>query len=212
MTTPIDLKALERKAFRATFQDGLWDIMLGLTFLIISLVSLFEMMGLARPFGYLIVFALLIPVWVGFVYLKKHLTLPRLGVVTFNQDRHKRVRQARIALGVVVLVTLVLLVLTKFGVYEGLTAIGVSYLLVGALFVVSFSLLAFYLDYPRLYGYGWLLACEYPLSVWLEGQIGQSFPNGSTVIGALITIIGLVTLIRFLRQYPLPPAEKTDDR
>jgi len=210
MTTPIDLKALERRAFRATFQDGLWDIMLGLNFLILSLVPLFEMRGLARPVGYLIVFALLIPVWVGFVYLKKHLTAPRLGYVTFSQERQRRGRQARLALGMVVVATLVLLVLTIWGVFEEMAAtVGFSFLMVGALFVVSFSLLAYYLDYPRLYVYGWLLACEYPLSVWLESQTGQSFPNGSTLIGALIALIGLATLVRFLRQYPLPRAEKT---
>jgi hypothetical protein len=33
MVSNLDLKQLERKAFRSTFQDGLWDIFLGLLLL-----------------------------------------------------------------------------------------------------------------------------------------------------------------------------------
>ena len=32
MSTQLNLKEIERKAFRSTYQDGLWDIHLGLIF------------------------------------------------------------------------------------------------------------------------------------------------------------------------------------
>jgi len=34
MEHDIDMKELEKKAWKSTFQDGLWDIMLGLVFFI----------------------------------------------------------------------------------------------------------------------------------------------------------------------------------
>ncbi len=36
----INLKEIERKAYRSTFQDGLWDIFLGLAFLNFPILAL----------------------------------------------------------------------------------------------------------------------------------------------------------------------------
>ena len=44
MSQEIDLKQIERKAFRSTYQDGLWDIYIGL-------VVIFMALYMYRPVG-----------------------------------------------------------------------------------------------------------------------------------------------------------------
>ncbi|MFW9872823.1 MAG: hypothetical protein ACFFG0_06950 [Candidatus Thorarchaeota archaeon] len=41
MVEPIELKKLEKKAYKSTFQDGIWDIFMGMILLNLGLGSLF---------------------------------------------------------------------------------------------------------------------------------------------------------------------------
>ena len=210
MSKKIDLKQIERNAFRAAFQDGLTDVLLGSVFATLSLVPWLEQLGLPRPFGYLIVFAILFVVWAEIKLFKNRFVAPRLGIAVFGQARKNRMKQARLALIVMVLVTVGLVAFTATGILQkslGTFSEWGSYLFIGAIFVVTLSLLAFFLDYPRLYVYGWLLSLLYPFSVWLENRTGWLFPSGETFFGGIIIVVGLITYIQFLRQHPLPPSE-----
>ncbi len=211
MTQKIDLKELERNAFRTAFQDGMTDVMLGSVMVVLSLVPLFESLALKRPFGYLISFAILAAVWAEIKVIKTRFITPRLGLVTFSSARKNRMKRARVALAVMVLVTVGLVILTATGTLQGV--IGVpsawrSYLFIGAIFVVTLSLLAFFLDNPRLYLYGWFFAAMYPFSEWLAAKTDWVFPSGETIFGIIIVFIGIMTYIHFLRQHPLPALEK----
>ncbi len=207
MTKNLDLQELERKAYRTTFQDGLTDVLLGSVFVVMSMVSLFESWGLPRLSGYLAAFGLLFLVWAMIRFVKIHVVLPRLGTAVFSVDRHKRIKQARIGLAVMVIVTVGLVLATATGLMQ--TLFGAfnawsGYLFIGAIFVITLSLLAFFLDYPRLYLYGWFLALMDPFTVWLAGKTGWIFPRGATIFGLVIILIGVVTFLRFLRQHPQP--------
>ena len=89
MATPIDLKEIERKAFRSTYQDGLWDMYFGA---IVMAMGAF----MYRPEdGYRLVNIILAVVviavaggllWVG----KMLITLPRMGQVRFGPARKQR--------------------------------------------------------------------------------------------------------------------------
>ncbi|MFH1941178.1 MAG: hypothetical protein ABIL68_03660, partial [bacterium] len=46
MIQALDLKALEKKTFRSTFEDGLWDIFIGLIFLQFAVAPLLNDLGL----------------------------------------------------------------------------------------------------------------------------------------------------------------------
>ncbi len=205
-TNNIDLNELERSAFRATFQDGLTDVLLGSVFVVMSLVPLLEDWGIHRAFGYLISFALLFLVLLGIRAIKIQMVQPRMGTAVFSSARKDRMKQARVALTIMLLATIGLVVLTAAGVLQsmfGAFSAWSGYIFIGAIFVITLSLLALFLDYPRLYAYGWLLAFMDPFTVWLEAQTGWIFPRGATVFGGVIVLIGVVTFARFLHNHPL---------
>jgi len=206
MRSNIDLKELERSAFRTTFEDGLTDVLLGAVFVVMSLVPLLESWGIQRAFGYLTAFALLFLVWLVIRTVKIQFVQPRMGTAVFGPDRKNRMKQARVALAVMLLATVALVALTATGVMQNLFgsfAVWSGYFFIGAVFVVSLSLLAFFLDYPRLYVYGWFLAFMDPFTVWLGTSTGWVFPRGATVFGGVIVLIGVFTFVRFLQRHPL---------
>ena len=89
MNTPLNLKELERKAFRSFYQDGFWDLFFGLMMLAMYTFTLFDNMenkSLRIPALLFLeggaVFVL--------IYGKKQITAPRLGSVTFGKKRKKR--------------------------------------------------------------------------------------------------------------------------
>jgi len=207
MSMNLDLKNLERSAFRTNFKDGLTDVLLGSVFVVMSLVPLLESWGIPRLFGYLTSFALLFLVWAGIRMVKIMFVQPRLGTAVFSSDRQNRIKQARVALAIMVLVTIALVILTATGLMQnlfGTFGIWSGYLFIGAVFVLTLSLLAFFLDYPRLYAYAWFLAFMDPFTVWLETQTGWIFPRGATIFGGVIVVIGLITFVRFYLSHPLP--------
>ncbi|KAA3662543.1 MAG: hypothetical protein DWQ04_13200, partial [Chloroflexi bacterium] len=85
MTTNIDLKELERRAFKSTFQDGIWDIYLGLMLLPMVIWLLLvahpddpSTAAVVLTFGFFAV-----PIFL-FRATKKYLIMPRLGLVQFG--------------------------------------------------------------------------------------------------------------------------------
>jgi len=70
-----------------------------------------------------------------------------------------------------------------------------------------FGLLAYYMDFPRLYVYGLLFAVSIALTeaLWPSSVASIAF----IVSGIIALLIGLVMLIRFLSKYPLPAEMKT---
>jgi hypothetical protein len=214
MNESIDLQKLERHAFRASFQDGMTDVMLGSVLAVMSMMPWLESLGIPRLVGYLIYFAVFGAIWAEMKVIKTQIVAPRLGTAVFSPARKNKIKQARRALIVMVAMTMLLVVLTVSGVLDSLFgefSEWSGYLFIGAIFVVSLSLLAFFLDYPRLYAYGWFLAVMDPFSVWLAAQTGWVFPTGATIFGMVIIVIGVLTFNRFLRQHPVPSVEMIND-
>ncbi len=218
MSEPLDLKTIEKKAFRAVHQDGLWDIYIGGIVLSMSCLA-YTTSSEAKPllrFGLYLagmgVFYLLF--WAG----KKYLTTPRLGQVKFGPRRQKRRLTMMIVLAGIVLLQLVILMGTIFlwKNPERAAALGLSQtdpdlerLLVatiGALFVgPSMVFLAYFNEFMR----GYYIAVILSLAVFSLIWFGE--PVYLIVAGLLILIPGVVLFIRFLRNHPLPPAEVSYD-
>ncbi len=214
MTESLDLKKLERSAFRASFQDGMTDVMLGSVLAVMSMMPWLESLGIPRPLVYVIYFGIFAAIWAEMKVIKTYIVAPRLGTAVFSSVRKNRIKQARRALLVMVVMTVLLVALTALGALDKLFgdfSEWSGYLFIGAIFVVTLSLLAYFLDYPRLYVYGWFLALMDPFSVWLEAQTNWVFPSGATIFGTIIIIIGILTFNRFLRRYPGPVMEMAYD-
>ena len=218
MSDSLDLKNIEQKAFRATHQDGLWDIYIGGVVLCMSVLA-YSTASEAKPFlrfglylAGLAVFYLIR--WGG----RKYLTTPRLGQVKFGPRRQKRKLIMMSVLTGIVLLQVILLVgtvllwknpqwATSLGLHtsnQDLERMVVA--VIGALFVgPSMVLLAYFNDFLR----GYYIAVIVSLAVFSLIWFGQ--PLYLIIAGLLIIIPGVILFVRFLHEHPLPPAEAHHD-
>jgi len=196
----IDLKEIERRAFRSTFQDGVWDIFLGLVMLTFALGPLMTRLGgseAVRTVSHLVYSALVVA---GFVAAKRYVTMPRLGWVKFGTLRKRKLANARVILALSVVLGLLVFLLFASGNDVAITlVIG----LFSANILIVFGLMAYFMDYSRLYGYAMLWALSLPVGIVLEqhtqlGDAGYVF----FVTATPAVVIGVRLLVRFLREYP----------
>jgi len=222
VTQNINLKELERKAWRSVFQDGLWDIYLGLLLLDMAILTLVSGSDapVSKPWGYGIYIALLVLsmaiLWAG----KKLITMPRMGRVKFGPKGQARRKKARLVLAFSVIVGLVMFVIAWLAIRgewsQGLP-IAIIFPAVWAVnMLVVFSLGAYFLEFERLYLVGVMYALPVPVDILLDELAGIKLGFiAFAVPAAVILIMGLVVFIRFLRDYPAlagsPPVEGAFD-
>jgi len=208
----LNLKELEKLAYRRTFQDGLLDIYMG------GIIASFAVFGFTIFPGkdmesievflyYLIGMGLSgLVFWLG----KKYITLPRIGFVTFGAARQKRKRDLILALALIVMVqVLVVLLQMGFLISPVLRSQLISILgttsstnLTIAIFAVIFVapgmlLIAYMMDIPRFYYHTGVVSLAVFLMILLDTAWWM------VLGGALIALPGVFMLARFLRQYPL---------
>jgi hypothetical protein len=216
MSDVLDLKQIERKAFRSTYQDGLWDFFMGI---IVAAMAIF----MYRPesgyspiniIGCVLIFTVgNILFWAG----KKYITLPRMGQVRFGPIRQQRKKVLAIILGIIVLIQVFVVGMTTFGwlnpvfgekLINSFGNYNLEHLAVaalGSLFVGPSMLVIAYLnDFPR----GYYIAILMAMAVFLMILTNQ--PIYPVVIGVLIIVPGLVLFIHFLKKYPIPQGDETN--
>lgn len=207
MNETISLKELERKAFRSTHQDGLWDLFLAGLLLLLGFGQFLERgPGLSEGTVMAIYAALVLLITAGFTLLKRRVTLPRIGQVRFGPGRRVRVLKVTVVLAASVGLGFVVFVLTAGGIIPGASGLAVP-----ALFLVNcivvFGAMGYYLDLPRLYLYGWF----YGLSFFLNELIRPLTPYPLLLavlpFVAVMSGNGIVLFVRFLRDYPLTTPE-----
>jgi len=213
MSQDLDLKTLERRAFRSTYQDGLWDIQLGLIVIGMAVFvfrpeegySLLNLMGLlAACLAANLIF------WAG----KKFVTVPRMGQVRFGEIRKQKARMLAMIMAVFVLVQGGIVLLTALSWRNPELGAKIIFVLnvgnmerlmvatVGSLFVgPSFIMIAYFNDFLR----GYYIAILMALAVFLMILFNQ--PIYPLILGGLIIVPGLVLFVQFLRQHPLPSQE-----
>jgi hypothetical protein len=216
MSDVLDLKQIERKAFRSTYADGLYDMYTGAVTMAIGVF-------MVRPEGgYTVINLILALALLGTAYGlywagKRYITLPRLGQVRFGEMRQRKKKTLALILGIAVLVQAALVGLTVFvwlnpqlgldkyrymGEYnlERLVVASVGSLFVGP----TMGMMAFFNDFRR----GYYIAAMMALAVFL--MILFNLPVIALVIGVLIALPGLVLFIRFLAQYPLAKGDASN--
>lgn len=190
MTEKINLKEIEKKAWiSCSSLDGLFDIAIGLIMLTTGIRTLAD-----NAWFTLLILAAVLVVVVG----KRYITTPRIGRVKFGAVRKVKQRNVIAVLGISVLANLVLLLLSNSELI--LPEMSISPIVAIWLLVV-FGLLAYYLDFRRLYVYGLLFAISEVLWGLFDKPTG---PIAFSVSGSAALLIGTVLLIRFLRRYPIP--------
>ena len=202
MHEPISLKSAERKAFRITLADGLWEVFIGGIFLQFAIAPL-----LSETMGDFWSSAVFLPFW-GILYLtiwmiRKYIITPRVGMVNLGKPRKKKLR----IFSTVILVVNILIFL--LGLVVALTFADISGMLIagilGIFILFGFSAAAYILDYPRLFFYGLLFLIAPLVGEWLYTNHGFSHHGYPVVFGfasGLMILIGLITFFNFLKNTP----------
>ena len=207
MAAKISLKDLEHKLFRESIRDGILDIQIGmilLNFAVIPLLS--DYLG---DFWSSATFLIVWPVITfGSRAFRRAYIQPRVGQIEFGEYRKKKLsRLNKIYLGfnLAVLILGGVFFFRFSGIPESTpTALLSLFLLIG------FSLAGLMLEYPRLYGYGILVALSPPIGEFLYQTNNAShhgFPVMFGISGGLLILIGLLDLRRVFKKYPMTQPE-----
>ncbi len=209
MTEDIDLKSLEKKAYRSIFDDGLWDLFIGLLILSVgvstsigSLLNLPEYWIAIIPAIVLNILAFLI-----FYLGKKFITIPRMGFVKFGPKRKSKHLKLKIFLFAFFFVNLIFAILPFTSIISNIQIepLLLTLFLGLGFFTLPFCVIAYFLDFTRLYYYALLAGMGLFLIELLNPIIGP--PLDILLIygtfGGVIIAIGLYCFIQFVKKYPL---------
>ena len=205
----INLRKLERKVWTSFYEDGIWDIYLGLLLSSIAVGAFCADTGLTENysiFGHvgIMVFAILF-LWFG----KRFITVPRIGTVVFGPRGRARLTKAQILLAISCVSGLAAFLLIAATVGNAMARQPVMDYIVPLFWAVNmlvlFSLAAYFLNYRRLYIIGFLYAIAVPADKIMRQLLHVDLSVVAFGVPAMIILImGVVVFIRFLRKYSTP--------
>jgi len=220
MAQTLDIKNAEKQVLRlATFEDGLWEIYLGLFFILMSFYSVTrEILGPLLNAAFILGMLLLL---VGFVWIaKKRITQPRIGLVKLGTQAKKKIKTANIVTWALVLATFTLLILSANSLIreptweqlpQWLSDFDID--LIFALITIGiFSLIGYYTGIARFYLHGVLLGAGNFATTVLLFYNDVQFGWPIALAGLIIALIGASVLMKFLQERPLPSEEIPDGR
>jgi MFS family permease len=203
MSEKLNLKSAESKVFRATINDGLWEIFIAgvaLQFSVAPLLSptLGDFWSTAIFVPFLVI--LLIVIWL----IRKYIVKPRTGVVKFGKQRIGRLKKFTLVMLTINILAFILGLIASF--YFRTLSGQIIAIMFGLILLAGFSLAGYFLDYSRLYVYGFLLGIAPFVGEWLYSNYGAShhgFPITFGFISGVVFLAGLFTFVRFLRRNPI---------
>ena len=212
ITENIDLKEIEKKTWRSTLEDGILDIYFGILVLGMGIaITLSDI--IPDPLNKIIPFIFIGPGLIFFLAAKKYITQPRLGVVKFGLKRKGRKLKIVIGLSINFIILLTIFIIRIVNPELDLEFPGyLDGLIIGLLFItLPICFVAYFLQYPRLYFIGLLVGLSFFLSDLFSILIPEPFDalTAFGIVSCTIIFIGLVSLIKFIRKYPLPKEELT---
>jgi hypothetical protein len=215
MSEAPDLRRVHRRTLRLmNYEDGLWDLLLGF---VLTLLAVYPVTRarLGPPLNAALFVGVLLLGVAAYRVAQLRFSTPRLG---YAESRRSP------ALKLLLVITIALVALT-FGLVF-LTVAGPdplpnltpgrgplqlhAYLveIVVLLAMVSlFGGMAFVFGVPRLFLYGWLLGAGNLASVIMNRDAPEAFNLPLGLAAAVILLIGLGLLARFIRKYPIRSAE-----
>ncbi|MFL7893601.1 MAG: hypothetical protein ACK2UM_19295 [Anaerolineales bacterium] len=215
MSQPYNLSQIQRRTFRMiSFEDGLFDLLLGITFMFLAIYPVTrELLG---PIWNMVLFLSLLALAIVAQLLVRHLVSePRIGYVRLRKTLTLRFLLIITVVMVVITFGLVLLTLLSPGL-EPTSSIPAeapgerSYMVefITLLFMGGlFSAMGYLFGVRRLYFYGWMVGLAYLVSVYMEHNAGWILLIPMAFAAGVILVTGLVLFLRFVRKYPLPAEE-----
>ncbi len=215
MSDTPSLSEVQRRTVRLlSYEDGLWDLLLGTIFMLLAIYPITrERLG---PAWNMVLFVGLLLLATGiFSVLRRRISTPRLGYVRARYTpAHKLILTVTIAL-VALTAGLVILTLVSPGWLGGpgpeVSLANVqSYLveiLVLLVLVGLFSAMGYLFGVPRLFLYGWLLGGANLVAVIMYRGTPEGLNLPLAVVAGVILLIGAYLLVRMLRKHPVQGAE-----
>jgi hypothetical protein len=192
VTTPIDLKNIELKSWTSYFQDGLWDIFIGLLMLGMGIYILLD-----EIIWHILILSLaLLVLIVG----RRLVTIPRVGRVKFGPARKFKQKKV-MAVGAISLLVGLALSFIPLSVADPPQTVVAA--IAWIWIVLIFGLVAYFMDFRRLFAYGLLFAIAMAFVIAFDNLIPTILV---LVSGGIALITGLVMFTHFIRNYPLPAA------
>ena len=206
----VDIEKIEKRTVRSFYEDGLTEIALGLVLLLLG-GYFFAMAAVPEDSslgGILTVLFVLVIVSAGFLvnrllrFLKRHITYPRTGYVTFKKKEPGPKR--RVATAVVAMIISAALA----ALYSRAPSLKVLFPAVnGLLFAIAVLFIANRIGLIRFY----VLAAASALIGFGIAAAGIGDIKGIglfyLIYGAAIVVSGLAALVVYLRRNPRPAAE-----
>lgn len=205
MPQSVNLKQIERNAWMSFFEDGLLDVLMGLTLLAVGIPAMLPNFFVSElrqdgASAVLMVLALFV-YWLG----KRFITMPRIGRARFGPIRKAKLRKTAVIYGISALagliVFLVFLMRTTGPSQGTLWAAPVVVALgIGAWMLLILGLASYCLDFTR----GHVIAALYALA--FSSTVLLHNPIMFIMAGAVAVLMGLIVFVRFLRKYRIPSA------
>jgi hypothetical protein len=187
MTRNEDLNRMEGRLFATYFQDGLWDIMIGILMLAIAIRSFIDhwsisLIGIAG-----VIFA---------IVMRKFVTMKRLGYAKFGTRRRKKRKLILMVILAANFITLLILIIGFIGVEPSAF---IAALVIGGMVMITFSTVAYLLNYWRFLLWGILFSIGIIMTEFTGMESGKYF---FLAIGIAIVSVGLIYFMTFLKKYP----------
>ena len=196
MRPETDPKKIQRKVYMSYFQDGLWDVVLGLFLLSWGFAILFGLGWLPS-----VTFVSFFLIALG---LKQKITYPRIG---FSKPIEQRRQMSRfvIAGAVTLLLGIMVFLIVVTG---GMPQLLHDYfeLLFGTMLAIVIGLIGYWWGIIRWYSYAGLVFVLATFNQWL----GLSFELSFIIPGGMVLLYGLIIFFRFLRKYHRVSTEDFD--
>ena len=194
MSLKLNLKEIEKKVWQLNFQDGITDITIALVLIITTICQIFNELRFSLYLLYIV------PVLFSTI-AKKHITSPRIGLVKFSKNRNKKRHLLSLTITAFLFVMLIFTITGSLNILQPATPV-----ILGFIILTICSVIAFVLNYNRMYIYGILITFSFTLSELAIHKTGL-ISNGAfawLISGVIILSVGIFYLILFLKKYPKP--------
>lgn len=215
MSDNVDLKELEKKAWRSTLEDGIFEIYFGILHLSLT-IGVVLVNFLPELLSSIITFSVIGLGLIFFLFGKKYISEPRIGKAKFGRMRIAKKIKTIAILTVNFFLLLILFLISVLNPRFKLRIPAPLYGLITGLlfFTLPLSFVAYFLQFKRLYFIAILTGISFFLDeIFAFFKIPQPFDTllAYGLVSAIIIGIGIAVFIRFLRKYPLPKEDQIDE-
>jgi hypothetical protein len=194
MSENIDLKAIEKKIYLTYHEDGLMDLFMGITFLLV---------GIGKYFGETS-FITILPVIILLIArkMKRIVTFPRIGYVDFGSRATGKRRMYLLLMMCVpiILGVIIYFVSNRISVSTSAPNFMDEYgsLIYPSLMGIMLVIISFILEAKRMISYALLFVLAFVIAFFTDVNKAYSF----MAIGLIVTVSGAFVLNRFVKKYP----------